>query len=79
MINRWTMEMDQEGLYNGENLHKEGDRKSTKEKIPNKIYCSPRKNKVSKIANPSKNLLLGVKFNLRLYVFSSSDRLKNPD
>ena len=67
----------------GENLHKEGDRKNTKKKIPNKIYystgknyCSTRKNKVSKIANPSKNLLLGLKFNYRLYVFSSSDRLK---
>ena len=60
----------------GENLHKEGDRKNTKKKISNKIYCSTGKNKVSKIANPSKNLLLGLKFNLRLYVFSSSDRLK---
>ena len=60
----------------GENLHKEGDRKNTKKKILNKIYCSIGKNKVSKIANPSKNLLLGLKFNLRLYVFSSSDRFK---
>ena len=48
----------------GENLHKEGDRKNTKKKISNKIYCSTGKNKVSKIANPSKNLLLGLKFNL---------------
>ena len=71
--------MDQGGLYNGENLHKEVDRKNTKENIPNKIYWSPGKNKVFKIANPSKNLLLELKFNLRLYVFSSSDRLKNPD
>ena len=63
-----------------ENLYKEEDRKNTKrKKIPNKIYCSPGKNKVSTIANPSKNLLLGLKFNLRLYVFSSSNRLKNPD
>ena len=60
----------------GENLHKEGDRKNTKKKISNKIYCSTGKNKVSKIANPSKNLLLGLKFNLRLYVFSFSDKLK---
>ena len=52
------------------------DQKKTKKKIPNKIYCSTGKYKVSKIANPSKNLLLGLKFNLRLYVFSSSDRLK---
>ena len=63
-----------------ENLYKEEDRKNTKrKKIPNKIYCNPGKNKVSKIANPSNNLLLGLKFNLRLYVFSYSDRLKNPD
>ena len=62
-----------------ENLPKEGDQKSTKKKIPNKIYCSLRKNKVSIIANPSKNLHLRLKFNLRLYVFSSSNRLKNPD
>ena len=40
------------------------DQKKTKKKIPNKIYCSTGKNKVSKIANPSKNLLLGLKFNL---------------
>ena len=45
----------------GENLHKEGDQKNTKKKISNKIYCSTRKNKVSKINNPSKNLLLGIK------------------
>ena len=57
-------EMDQGGLYNGENLHKEEEGKSTKGKIPNKIYCNPGKNKVSKIANPSKNLLLGLKFKL---------------
>ena len=60
----------------GENLHKEGDQKNTKKKIPNKIYYSTGKNKVSKIANPSKNLLLGLKFNPRLCVFSSLDRLK---
>ena len=60
----------------GENLHKGGDGKNSKKKIPNKIYCSSGKNKVSKIANLSKNLLLELKFNLRLYVFSSSDRLK---
>ena len=48
----------------GENIPKVRDQKSTKKKIPNKIYCSPGKNKVSKIANPSKNLLLGLKFDL---------------
>ena len=63
----------------GENIPKVRDQKSTKKKIPNKIYCNPGKNKVSKIVNPSNNLLLGLKFNLRLYVFSYSDRLKNPN
>ena len=47
----------------GENLHKEGDRKNIRGKIPNKIYYSTGKNKLSEIANPSKNLLLGLKFN----------------
>ena len=60
----------------GENLHKEGDRKNIREKIPNKIYCSTGKNKLSEIANPFKNLLLGLKFDPWLCVFSSSDRLK---
>ena len=49
----------------GKNLHKEGDQKNIREKIPSKIYCSIGKNKLSKIANPSKNLLLGLKFNPR--------------
>ena len=44
-----------------ENLHKERDRKNIRKKIPSKIG----KNKLSKIANPSKNLLLGLKFNPR--------------
>ena len=48
----------------GKNLHKEGDRKNIREKIPNKIYCSTGKNKLSKIANPSKNVILELKFNL---------------
>ena len=48
----------------GENFHKEGDQKNIREKIPNKIYCSTGKNKLSEIANPSKNLLLGLEFNL---------------
>ena len=47
----------------GENLHKGGDRKNIRKKIPSKIYGSIRKNKLSEIANPSKNLLLGLKFN----------------
>ena len=49
----------------GENLHKEGDQKNIREKIPSKIYCSIGKNNLSEIANPSKNLLLGLKFNPR--------------
>ena len=43
----------------GENLHKNGGGKNIREKISYKIYCSTGKNKLSKIANPSKNLLLG--------------------
>ena len=46
-----------------ENLHKEGDQKNIREKIPSKIYCSIGKNKLSKITNRSKNLLHGLKFN----------------
>ena len=60
----------------GENLHKGGDRKNIRKKIPSKIYCSIGKKKLSEIANPSKNLLLGLKFNPRLCIFSSSDKLK---
>ena len=49
----------------GENLHKEGDRKNIRKEILSKIYCSIEKNNLSEIANPSKNLLLGLKFNPR--------------
>ena len=62
----------------GENLHKGRDRKNIRKKIPNKIYCSTGKNKLFEIANPSKNLLFGLEFNLCLCVYSSSDRLKIP-
>ena len=47
----------------GENLHKWGIKKDEGERLDN-IYCSARKNIPSEIANPSKNLLLGLKFNL---------------
>ena len=50
----------------GENLHKEGIEKYYKERLE-KIYCSTRKNIPPEIAYPFKNLLLGRKFNLRLY------------
>ena len=63
MINKWTMEIDQPGLYNGENLHKRGIEKYEGKRL-NKIYCSTRKNISSEIVNSSKNLLLGLKFNL---------------
>ena len=53
-----------------------GDWKNIKRKISNDIYCNTGKNKLSEIANPSKNLLLGLKFDPRLCVFSSSDKLK---
>ena len=59
----------------GENLHKETIEKYYRERLE-KIYCSTRKNIPSEIANPFKNLLLGRKFNLRLYAYSSSDRLR---
>ena len=59
----------------GENLHKKGIEKYYRERLE-KIYCSTRKNIPSEIANPFKNLLLGRKFNLRLYAYSSSDRLR---
>ena len=58
----------------GENLHKEGIDKYYRERLE-KIYCSTRKNIPSEIAYPFKNLLLGLEFNLRLYAYSSLDRL----
>ena len=59
----------------GENLHKEGINKYYRERLE-KIYCSTRKNILPEIAYPFKNLLLGRKFNLKLYAYSSSDRLR---
>ena len=59
----------------GEDLHKEGIEKYYKERLE-KIYCSTRKNVPFEIAYPFKNLLLGLEFNLRLYAYSSSDRLR---
>ena len=59
----------------GENLHKEGIEKYYRERLE-KIYCSTRNNIPSEIAYPFKNLLLGPEFNLRLYAYSSSDRLR---
>ena len=58
----------------GENLHKEEIEKYYRERLE-KIYCSTRKN-ISEITYPFKNLLLGLEFNLRLYVYSSSDKLR---
>ena len=59
----------------GENLYKEGIEKYYRERLE-KIYCSIRKTIPSEIAYPFKNLLLRREFNLRLYAYSSSDRLK---
>ena len=59
----------------GENLHKKGIEKYCRERLE-KIYCSTRKNIPFEIAYPFKNLLLERKFNLRLYVYSFSDRLR---
>ena len=47
----------------GEDLRKKGIEKYKRERLK-KIYCSTRKNIPSKIANPFKNLLLGLNFNL---------------
>ena len=41
-----------------------GGSKIIEQGILEKNYCSTRKNIPSEIANPSKNLLLGLKFNL---------------
>ena len=59
----------------GENLHKEGIEKYYRERLE-KIYCSIRKNIPSEIAYLFKNLLLGLEFNLKLYAYSSLDRLR---
>ena len=59
----------------GENLHKEGIDKYYRERLE-KIYCSTRKNIPSEIAYPFKNLLLGREFNIRLFAYSFSDRLR---
>ena len=59
----------------GEDLYKEGIEKYYQERLE-KIYCSIRKNILSKIVYPFKNLLLGRKFNFILYAYSSSDRLR---
>ena len=58
-----------------ENLYKKGIEKYYKERVE-KIYCSTRKNIPSEIAYPFKNLLLRLEFNLRLYAYSSLDRLR---
>ena len=63
MMDRWTMEMDRGDYIMGENLHKKGIEKYYRERLK-KIYCSTRKNITTEIAYPSKNLLLGLEFNL---------------
>ena len=59
----------------GKNLHKVWIKKYYREKSE-KIHCSTRKNITSGIDYPFKNLLLGLEFNLKLYAYSSSDRLR---
>ena len=59
----------------GKDFHKRGIEKYYRKKSE-KIHCSTRKNITSEIAYPFKNLLLGRKFNLRLYAYSSSNRLR---
>ena len=76
MKDKWTMEIDQRGLYNGERPPYEGDQKILQRKKSKKIHCNTRKNITSEIAYPFKNLLLGLKFNLKLYAYSFSDQLR---
>ena len=59
MIDKWTMEMNWKGLYNGEDLYKEGIEKYYKEHSE-KIHYSTRKNRTSDIACPVENLPLGL-------------------
>ena len=59
----------------GKDLHKKGIEKYYREKSK-KIHCSTRKNITSEVAYPFKNLLLELEFNLKLYAYSSSDRLR---
>ena len=58
-----------------ENLHKKGIKKYYRERVE-KIYYSTRKNIPSEISYPFKNLLFELEFNLRLYAYSSSNRLR---
>ena len=56
-MDKWTMEMDHRGLYNGERPLSGRDRKILKRERLEKIYCRTRKNIPSEIAYPFKNLL----------------------
>ena len=60
----------------GKDLHKRGDKKKITEEKSEKIHCNTRKNITSEIVYPFKILLLGLEFNLKLYVYSSSDQLR---
>ena len=59
----------------GKDLHKKGIEKYYSEKSE-KIHYSTRKNITSEVVYPFKNLLLELEFNLKLYAYSSSDRLR---
>ena len=59
----------------GKELHKRGIKNIT-EKKSEKIHSNTRKNITSEIVYPFKNLLLRLEFNLKLYVYSSSDQLR---
>ena len=60
----------------GKDLHKKRDKKNITDEKSEKIHCNTRKNITSEIAYPFKNLLLGLEFNLKLYAYSSLDRLR---
>ena len=73
MVDKWTVGLNKEGLYNGVKLPEERGREKDKERTLRKNYCSIRKNTIGnnhfiqeltprtplEITNSPKNLLLG--------------------
>ena len=74
MVNKWTVGLNKEGLYNGVKPQEERGREKDKERTLKKNYCSIRKNTIGtnhfiqeltprtplEITNSSKNLFLGL-------------------
>ena len=73
MVDKWTVGLNKEGLYNGVKPPEERDQRKKIERTLRKSYCSIRKNTIGnnhfiqepiprtplEITNSSKNLLLG--------------------